>query len=520
MNRPIQVLALSLISFGLQPVPAFSSTFTVVQSTANTTVASLVEVLVGDTSFTGAKFNGFADGHLDLGDAIISSGTFTGGQSVAGAATGLILTADTNPNNLNAGDIGNVAKNLPVVNAPGSSLSGALFDLANSALTVSNAQSISTLEFSLQPTSQYLKLTYSLVISESGNGAFIFPDGAGIFVKSTTTPTWNKNQNCAVVPTTTSYVSMNTTGIVAPGATVALSRAAAQENYDDLVRPTLDPGYVATPRTVKVGGPAGAGEIVPPEVAYPSAGELGIGDEFITVPLTCVVDVSGLASIDIGIAVANFTDNVLAPALLLSANSIGFSSNLAPVPVASTPPAAVAPYAGPISTQPIIQAAGSPAVLRGERLDIVERVLIDGREIEFQRNSDGTLTLSLPKDLKAGTYDIQLFSSAGRLTLQSHLTVKQPPAIKSAFGKRISSNLVKMYYFNPTGPGTVSFRVDGREIAQHTIRPDGSRTGSKLLTRGSDVYMVRSVNLSKTRVRVLEIFVDGKRVWRASYKAG
>jgi hypothetical protein len=390
------------------------------------------------------------------------------------------------------------------------------------------------LEFTIAPTSQYLKLTYSLIITESGTftnsawgGAVLsFPDGVGIFVKPST-GTWAANQNCAVVPTTNSYVAMQTAGIVdgvsSPSASdVATYRTTAQANYNALVAPTLVPNYVPVQKTVVLSNPDPAqNQILPPKISYSTGNNLGIGDRFITVPLTCVVDVTGIASVDVGIAVANLNDNLVPPALLIAGDSVGFSGNVAPVQVSNEPlvQTEAKPYDGPRSFNKVSALSGGTGVLTGEKLKEITKVVIEGKEVTFKLNQDGSLTLNIPTGLSRGLYNIVTTSSYGQLTLQEHLQVTGTFVPRKAFGQRLGTDAVKMYYFNPKGPGTVSFRVDGREIARHSISATGIATGSPLLTQGSDKYMVRTIQLFESRNRNLEIFVNGKRVWRASYKA-
>lgn len=521
-----------VLAAGAAPTSAVN-TFSVVRSTASATADSLVQKILGTTPFSGAKFNGYNTG-TDLADAVLTTGFFSGGADLVGIDSGLILTADANPLNLTGpgnitGDLGSVTIAQPAAGT----LKGALFSAARTALNAAVAESISTLEFTIAPTSQYLKLTYSLIITESGGfggsgwggDVFTYPDGIGIFVKPTG-GTWDANQNCAVIPTTGTYVAMQTAGIVDGVANpqpndVTTYKTTALANYTALVAPTLDPNYVPVQKTVVLSNPTPPNQILPPKIAYSTGGNLGIGDRFITVPLTCVVDVTGQASVDVGIAIANLNDGAVPPAMLIAGDSVGFSGNVAPVQVNNEPIVQneVRPYEGPKSFNKVMALSGGTGVLTGEKLAEITKVLIQGKEIDFKTNSDGTLTLNIPAGLAAGLYNITTYSSYGQLILQDHLQITGNFVPKKAFGKRLSGNQVKMYYFNPTGPGTVSFRVDGREIARHSISALGIATGSPLVTEGSDKYLVRTVQLSKNRSRVLEIFVNGKRVWRGSYKA-
>jgi hypothetical protein len=393
-------------------------------------------------------------------------------------------------------------------------------------------ESISTLEFKIQPTSQFLKLTYSLVISENGsdpnsdgnwNGdVFQYPDGVGIFVKEAGT-SWAANQNCAVIPTTSSYLAMETAGVVPQTGTVPQRRAVAQANYGALVAPTLVNGYIPPSPLPTVNANPTAPQIAPPRIAYSTNSELGIGDRFITVPLTCVVDVSGFTSqVEVGIVVANFNDGAVAPAILIAGNSVGFAGNQAAVPVVAQAPQqvpAATPYIGPNSSQKVIGPPSAKVALTGSLLSTVGKLKVAGVEVTFTRREDGSLAFTIPNNLGPGTYDIVLESDYGTLTLQQHLVVQKVGAAPGKPStKKTSSNTVNIYYFNPEGAGKVQFFVDGKEIAWHKSSATSS-TGAALTKTANSSYLVRTISLSPDRAKAIEIYLDGKRVWRAAYKA-
>jgi hypothetical protein len=456
-----------------------------------------------------------------------TTGTFAGGEALVGVDTGVVLTADANPADL---DDDNVAGTFSTVTATDNSLPGTLFSVANAALGADEMRSISTLEFKIQPSAQFLKLTYSLVISESGSydaqadtwgsSVFNYPDGVGIFVKEAGT-NWAANQNCAVIPTTSTYLAMETAGIVPLTGTVPERRVLAQANYDTLVAPTLVSGYVPPATLPTVATNPVAPQIAPPRVAYATDGELGIGDEFITVPLTCVVDVSGFTGqVEVGIIIANFNDGAVPPALLIAGNSVGFAGNQSAVPVAAAVQPEVlqtTPYVGPTSDLKVYGAASANVALTGKLLETVSKMTIEGIEVAFTRRDDGSLAFQIPATLQAGTYDIILQSDYGILTLQEHLVIRGGVvALKGKPStKKVDLDTVKIYYFNPEGAGKIQFFVDGKEIAWH--QSNGTSSKGAAVARANNInYLVRTVSLSPGKNRV-EIRVDGKRVWQATY---
>ena len=522
------IAGLALVASAATPVAA-NPAFTVTVSPVSKTADDLVRVIVGNTAFTDAKLNGLTTG-ATFDSAITTTGTFSGGESLVGVDSGLILTADAKPDRLSS--VENISNTFPRLNSADSSLPGALFSVAQAALNANSMESISTLEFKIQPSSQFLKLTYSLVITENGSyssgsdtwsgAVYSFPDGVGIFVKQAGTA-WAANQNCAVIPTTSSYLAMGTAGIVPQTGTVAERRAAAQANYDTLVAPTLVAGYVPPSTLPTVAANPGASQIAPPRIAYSTNRELGIEETFLTVPLTCVVDVSGFTGLaEIGIVVANFNDNAVPPAILIAGDSVGFAGNQAAVPVTApqTPQVVEAtPYVGPNSSQKIYGRPAANVALKGTLLSTVSKMTIAGVEVAFTRKSDGSLAFVIPSGLKPGTFDVVLTSDYGTLTLQEHLVVLRTAsfAIGKPSTKKTARDSVKVYYFNPEGKGKVQFFVEGKEIAWHKSLGTSS-LGAKLTNGTSSNYLVRTVKLSPTKTKAVEIYLDGKRVWRASYK--
>ena len=519
---PIVIAVLALVAV---PSSATSS-FTVTRSLSADTVASLVEVLVGDTAFTGAKINGLESLPID---GKTFTGTFSGGSDLLGVDEGLILAADVDPTDLTSNQLG-VA--LPTVTQSASDpsqalLTEALYDIASTALSARSVQSATSIEFSLTPTADYFKLTYSLIISEEGSyggsswsgEVFEYPDGLGIFVKDSGQP-WSASQNCAVVPTTSTYVAMESAGIVASQNTVSESRAVAQANYDALVAPTLEDGYQPT-----LPLPTIPSDLAAPGVAYETDRALGIGDRFITVPLTCVVDISTFtSSVDVGIVLANLNDSLVPPAVLLAGNSVGFSSNLAAVSAPQTPSqdAVSAPYTGPLlqefSSRTLDVCTPKSITITGVRLSDVT-ASVQGKSVTVLENTATKLVLAFPAGLTpAQDVDLVINSSSGTLTHQDAFDIPADTCeteLSKGRWTQLQSDgqTVKMYAKDPIGDGKIQFFVDGEEIAWVNAADEAD---PKLSFASGYPYLVRSVELKPGKNR-FEIKLDGVRVWRATY---
>jgi hypothetical protein len=220
--------------------------------------------------------------------------------------------------------------------------------------------------------------------------------------------------------------------------------------------------------------------------------------------------------------VANFNDEAVPPAILIAGDSVGFAGNQAAVPVTAPQAPQVVeatPYVGPNSSQKVFGPASAKVALTGTLLSTVSKMKIAGVEVTFTRQEDGSLAFTIPENLKPGSFDLVLESDYGTLTLQQHLFVQRgSAALGKPSTKKTSSNSVNIYYFNPEGKGRVQFFVDGKEIAWHKSTATSS-TGAPLTKTANSSYLLRTIKLSPTKNQAVEIYLDGKRVWRASYKA-
>ena len=129
-----------------------------------------------------------------------------------------------------------------------------------------------------------------------------FPDWLCVCSSTARGPLHN---NCAAVPSSGAYLTMKTAGIVAPQGNEAANRAAALAT----VAPNQKFAYAAQNPSWTV--------------------------QFLTVPLTCVVDVTAQNTnhtpVSVRIVVADVNDNAVPPAVLLKAGSVRFEATASPV---------------------------------------------------------------------------------------------------------------------------------------------------------------------------------------------
>ena len=355
--------------------------------------AQLAGVLLGQgVALSGTPTINGGDLFDDPAVGITAFGTFSGGATDVGIASGVIIGAnasfrtDAVSEQLdNDRDDEELAELLRVAGLPGSCAAGSF----NAEECVNNATS---LEFSVVPTDRYLKFEFVLGITEfgsydeasstwsAGSDIFTFPDGFGLFVGGRTPA-----DNCAVIPTTTTYVSMQTAGVVSPLEGRASGKAAALANLSALV---ADPGSAPTP----------------PGLAYAAKdADDTWAFRFLTVPLTCVVDLGATlpASVPIKIVIADANDSAVPPAVFLAGGSVRFSSTDTPSTddaggVTNTPVTDSAP--GPSGPQPVLGSDGSlPSLPSGTGQWVREdgttapltRTLPTSREVRYE--GDGLL---------------------------------------------------------------------------------------------------------------------------------
>jgi hypothetical protein len=156
--------------------------------------------------------------------------------------------------------------------------------------------------------------------------------------------------------------------------------------------------------------------------------------------------------------------------------------------------------------------SGESLAAFGHTLSTVSYLEIAGVRVAVAELSDTRFAFDVPTGLKPGVYDLVVFSSFGKLTVQDAITILASEGKTNFWTKRMGSS-VKVYAKNVIGSGKVQFVVNGREIAW--IRASSS-ADSRLSSTGMDHYFVRTKSLSSGKNR-FEILVSGKRVWFATY---
>lgn len=190
--------------------------------------------------------------------ALPSFGRFSSGEADLGIPDGLVVAANARAGSFATGSYqSNIAADRDdndlhgVVNAAGLCGGGGPSGCINNA---------TSLEFAVRPTARYLKFEYALGITEVGfwsgsawhGDVFSFPDGFALFVGGTQVA-----DNCAVLPRTSTYVTMQTAGIV-PSAVSGNNRATAQANLDARAADTATP-----PATPPSATPAPSSPVTP-----------------------------------------------------------------------------------------------------------------------------------------------------------------------------------------------------------------------------------------------------------------
>jgi hypothetical protein len=93
------------------------------------------------------------------------------------------------------------------------------------------------------------------------------------------------------------------------------------------------------------------------------------------------------------------------------------------------PPTGIYLYPGPLLQQFSLKTAapGQIVTITGERLNLVQRLLLGEVEAEFTLNAANQLSFRVPFEMADGMYDINVFSDFGRLTVQQTLRVMGNP---------------------------------------------------------------------------------------------
>lgn len=168
-------------------------------------------------------------------------------------------------------------------------------------------------------------------------------------------------------------------------------------------------------------------------------------------------------------------------------------------------------YSGPTITSASTRqpAAGQAVWLRGERLEMITSLKLDGKEVPFVRMLSGELQITFPDGLAAGVYDLQVLSSSGLLTVQDLFEITAAgPSIEALTGVQIKTvnGLLKVYVFDLVGAGKVQIFFNAKEVAWVNAR---SITDPKLRRLSDDLgYLVRTIRKGAK----VEVRVNGKKM--------
>ena len=174
-------------------------------------------------------------------------------------------------------------------------------------------------------------------------------------------------------------------------------------------------------------------------------------------------------------------------------------------------------YHGPL-LDPISESAapGEVVMLTGKRLSTITSVELDGIGAVADC-TDSSCSFTVPDDVAAGTKDLVLIGSHGKLTVQGAITVSDPSATPLGtvvtWTKNQGDGTVKMYAKNIVGAGKVQFLLNGKEIAWVNAVDEAD---PKLRSTTDFSYMVRTIFLEEGK-NVLEIYLDGVRTSRTAY---
>jgi hypothetical protein len=171
------------------------------------------------------------------------------------------------------------------------------------------------------------------------------------------------------------------------------------------------------------------------------------------------------------------------------------------------------PLVTPVTTS---MAPGSKMRLRVENISGLTQVEVMGVVVSFEIVGD-QLVFDLPVALDAGVHNLVLHGPWGVLIVQSAFEVSGKVEATQNTGlwtRNRGNGTVAFVAKNIEGLGKVQFFVNRREIAWIRAQ-DASDPKLRLHALGGK-YFVRTVELGPKK-NAFEIYIDGKRVWRAAY---
>lgn len=177
-------------------------------------------------------------------------------------------------------------------------------------------------------------------------------------------------------------------------------------------------------------------------------------------------------------------------------------------------------YDGPVVTSVSKRspAKGTSVVLYGMKLASVTKVVVNGVELELISAAEGQVTVVFPVQMPVGLFDVDLYSSYGKLTLPDAFVFEDLVSVNDTPFEvwttiNFAKDTVRVYAKNIVGLGKIQFFVDGEEIAW--VRAVDA-TDPKLHKVGAASDLVRTVKLHEGKNR-FEIKIGGTRAWRTTY---
>ena len=194
-------------------------------------------------------------------------------------------------------------------------------------------------------------------------------------------------------------------------------------------------------------------------------------------------------------------------------------------------PTAASPYLGPIITavidgtgnRTLSAPSGSKLILEGEKLDLIDEIYLDGKNLTIESRKESQIVLQLPTVEEDVTGSLKFIWSGGTTLFANTFTIRAATTVSDLVGfkvwtKKTDSKHVKIYAKNPVGEGKIQFFFNGREMAWIRAVDETDPKLRKYQLNGIEVpYLVRTVELKPDMKNVFEIYVDGERVWRAAY---
>lgn len=190
------------------------------------------------------------------------------------------------------------------------------------------------------------------------------------------------------------------------------------------------------------------------------------------------------------------------------------------------------PYSGPVmrgvtsASGVSSYAVGETVKIGGDQLSGVSNATIGDVEAKIISSSPKEFSVEIPEGLSPGTYDLQVMTSSGLITLLDALTITGPspssPAddveTMSVWTKRISDTQAKVYIKWPTlgSKIRVLHQVGGSGSYEVLfVKTLTSYTDDALVVSEFGTYIVRSIDLEA--INRIRISVDNEEIWKVRY---